>query len=444
MTILEGYKPRFRLVRQADGSFAREDITPAKKPQSRFGRTDVGDSTTKTVRASTVVPSVPNKPTQAAQKTNPATVHRAHAAENRQEPHSEPSGKPTNSHNVFGAISHGYSWAANQIPDRTYNVILAAIVSMGSVGVLLASLPGAAPNTANASNITVTPQTPSYRSDQMLPGLAYQKPQPAPVQIAIAPQAAPIQAAPVPRAAAPIAATPTAHDGIVQLQLRPGYVAPNLNKSYQTGAMRLIADNEGVDFDSYVCPAGKTTVGIGFNVEANLDMFKSVINCDDKTAQAVADGTIGVRFNAESVNALFSTKILETETNLRQRCKNHGVSFDSLPARAKVALMDISYIRPAWVSKELLASIKAGNYGIAAFQVAKISNAYVDHDSQRGIAERMAKNSLLLHCATPNHANRGPHDSIKFHMSARDQNHILSLAPAEANQAYIPQRSRSR
>lgn len=248
-----------------------------------------------------------------------------------------------------------------------------------------------------------------------------------------------------PAIAAPAIAPATVESTHLFLDLRPDFQLPALNKPYQRAAMQYTGKNEGFENGSYQDPKNKTTIGIGCYIASNLGLFMQTMNCPTDIAEKVASGEVSVKLSDQAVVGLYSAYFNNAEAVLKQKCKNRGMNFDALPDRAKIALIDISYVRPGWVDDKLLASVKAGNYGIAAFQIGKISNSYVASRTERGLARRMAMNSLLLHEATPNHATRGKHPQTKYDLSSADIAYVRSLAAAQANQAYAPpQKQQSR
>lgn len=342
-----------------------------------------------------------------------------------------------------------FSWVANKIPDRYLNRALALVIGLtGFFGWRIHNQlqdPG-----RSSQAIAAAPDYPQYSLDRPLPSPTATRNDFARndfVGSRMALPAAAPAAAPKPIAKklalkpdAEIQITDIPAFGVIELGLRPGYQLPRFDQPYQKAARRYIENNEGYVPGSFRYPVDKTMVAYGCYVEANPDLFIEAMNCSMQVAQGIIDGNIAVKLNDAAIDGVSGAFFADIEKVLKQKCTNRGVDFDTLPDRAKIALLDTSYIRPAWVDDKLIANVKAGNYAIAAFRLTQISNAYVGHATQRGLAERMAKNSWLMHNATK---NRGQEKNAKFTLSSEDVDMLGGLAAPGVNQAYVPVRTRN-
>lgn len=134
--------------------------------------------------------------------------------------------------------------------------------------------------------------------------------------------------------------------------------------------------HEGCSLKPYICPAGKLTIGIGHNVEANP--------LTSEELRVVGDWKHGI--TREAAHYLCKNDI--------ERCikelKKHLKFFDDLDNERKYALIDLCFnlgINKLLTFKKTLASIACGNYRKAAEQL--LQSKYASQVGKR--AKRIAK-----------------------------------------------------
>ncbi len=233
---------------------------------------------------------------------------------------------------------------------------------------------------------------------------------------------------------------PQNKNGVLFLDVREGFELPPLNHDYQLAAMNHILRNEGRDPQTYLCPAGVITIGVGTNISADKTLFTDVVNCDLETARKLAKGKIEAQLSPQAVEALFKANFASIHSIVAQKCKNRGVDFTTLPPRAQIALLDIGYIRPEW-NDDIIPHLRVGNYAAASHAVSKLANNYFNSKTQRGVGIRLAKAAWLVHNATQ---NRGMPSNLKIFLSPQEIQSLSELAPTGVNPVIVPTKQKTK
>ncbi len=129
-----------------------------------------------------------------------------------------------------------------------------------------------------------------------------------------------------------------------------------------TRTEQLIARHEGFRNTLYTCPAGKKTIGYGFNLDAGM--------------------------TEEEAMVLLRLKI----NHIRERLSYAIISFNSLSARRQDVLVSMAYnlgMKGLLAFRKMLAAINEGNFSRAKMELLDSNAARELHNRYAELAEMM-------------------------------------------------------
>lgn len=161
-------------------------------------------------------------------------------------------------------------------------------------------------------------------------------------------------------------------------------------KTYEDRAYEFIAELEGKTNRAYVCTAGKCTIGVGFNIDANEKLLKKTLKVDDAFVRRVRDGK--EELSEDQIQALFKVSLQQAEQALRDKLSVTGIDLDSFSERQKIALVSLAFNSPALIGPKLRAALRDGDEVTAACEIALNSN----RDKVWGLCRRREKEATLF------------------------------------------------
>lgn len=141
------------------------------------------------------------------------------------------------------------------------------------------------------------------------------------------------------------------------------------NTQYYKRLRYFLEKHEDERFVAYDCTASACTVGIGFNLDANGELFKKTLGVDEAFLKSVKQRR--TELNQAQVETLFKASIRQAEAVCRRKIKN----FDQLSQGRRIALTSLAFNAPALIGPKITKAVVNGQWDKAIHEIQHNSGA---------------------------------------------------------------------